>query len=127
VYPKQNPVFSYFIDLNGMKYLELAYLTEQEETSLSAYKRRGVDISSDTEGKIFADPVNKEMNSFDIFTQNISIVKIKLTNPTIESTSTFNTNADIGYIPAYTGTTDDRLLDLRDDIPSCYQAVELLG
>lgn len=127
VYPKQNPAYSFFIDLNGTKYLELAYLTEQHTTQLSAYKHRVVDISTDTEGKIFADPVNKEMNSFDVFAQNISIVKIKLTNPTIESTTSFNTNADLGYIPAYNGIADDKTLDLIDDIPSCYQAIELLG
>lgn len=119
------PVFSKYLANNGDSVLDIAFITDLTAYDLITYKDRPVDAMENTFGSRYDDPSDDEMNSHDIFEQDITVAQIVFgKTPTYQK---YNINADLGYIPAYPGLAENKILDISEEIDDVYQSVTLLG
>lgn len=87
-----------------------------------------LNFNENTEGAIVGDPIAHEVNSHDVFEQNIVLVSYKRKNSSIEFSSCqdYNINADISYLPSYPGLSGEAKL-YNKYAGSEYYNIELLG
>lgn len=129
------PAMSYYVGNDNHQYIDFAFVVEQLSDRVSIKRQTqniSVNLSTDSEGYTYDDIIHNDMNSFDVFNQRIEIVNIDMTmlNEDLLSPTkiiSYQTNADMGYIPSYAGLSVSGPLDIANEIDSCHQAVELLG
>lgn len=87
-----------------------------------------LNFNENTEGAIVGDPIAHEVNSHDVFEQNIVLVNYKRKNSSIDFSSCqdYNINADISYLPVYPGLSGEAKL-YNKYAGSEYYNIELLG
>ena len=103
--------------------LTFAYATELTSRNAAAYAvettPNAVALSA-SDGRTLADPLAVEMNSYDAFGQNVTLVDVKYSagSLVLKSVKDYNTNADIAYIPVYPGYEHEFVM------PSCYGVMD---
>lgn len=108
--------------------LTFAYLVEKDMgAAVNAFTGSGTEISSNSSGAMYRDPIGGEMTSHDVMLQDVEFQKIKLVGTrdvALMSRTRHNLNADMSYIPVYPGLSGEASLCAVEDK---YVKVELLG
>lgn len=88
-----------------------------------------IDFDENTEGALINDPMAPEMNSHDVFNQNVTIVayKHKTSQLAFETIDNFNINADISYIPSYPGISGEIDIYNKYSSKDNYYNIQLMG
>lgn len=89
------------------------------------YSDYEIDAIEGTEGGTFDDKISKQMNSFDLFVQNICTMTTNTKLDKISYTE-HNVNADMSFIPIYPSKTTEFQVKDKNKQYSCYN-IELLG
>lgn len=89
-------------------YMSFAFATEitQDDASKMLVETcESVDFIKNTDGPTIDDPTSSEMNSHDMFMQNVTVLDYALNSngAVFKKSSTYNINADMSYMPAYPG------------------------
>ena len=129
------PAMSYYVGSDAHQYIDFAFVVEQLSDRVSIKRKNeniSVNLSVDSEGYAYDDIMHNEMNSFDVFNQRVEIINIDMTmlNEDLQPPTkiiSYQTNADMGYIPSYAGLSASGPLDIVEEVDQCHQAVELLG
>ena len=101
------------------KTLTFAYLKENHfDESAALVTKSNVDLKSNTSGSTFRDPRSTEMNSHDVFTTDIAVLKCNVLDRSLvkakaagdigdDIQSVHNMNADMSYLPLYPGLSGE--------------------
>lgn len=99
-------VFSYDDEILTFAYLKNKDMTESWNDTLGI----SVELSTNTIGNTYSDPRTNEMNSHDVFTNDIALVQCNIRSNSISKLSEeiqpgskYNMNADMSLIPSYPG------------------------
>ena len=118
---------------NTTRTTKLAFLTQLNDELSNVVEPQStisaIDFYENTEGPVINDPMSYEMNSHDVFNQNVTIVsfKRKTHNLAFMKSENYNINADISYIPSYPGISGEIDIYNKYSSPYNYYNVELLG
>jgi len=122
--------FSY--DRDGT--IAFAYIKEKLLHDVQTILSSRTNLDKNTDGMIFSDPRSAEMNSHDIFTSDVAVVKCTAqTNELHRATkrqavdSVFNMNADMSYLPCYPGVSGEISAYAAELSPTQQLPFQLLG
>ena len=122
----QDIVFSYNSE-EGDENLIFAFETQKSERILPEYKKdKPINQIVMSDGNVFEDATQTEMNSFDTFVDDVMLAKVSIYSKEIrdkKSARSYNTNADISYQPLYPGEDFSYKLKNGKD----YENIQLLG
>lgn len=124
-----NPAVVAYQDNKNDISIDIAFVVDTEANgtiSANAWKSNvSVELPNDSVGYSFNDPIHNEMNSFDVFGRSVQVATIN--GQRFKGIASYQSNADMGYIPSYPGILSSKTLDLSEELSSSHQAVELLG
>lgn len=126
-------VFSHNFTTNTLTFAFLGDLKLENGSNADAYKPSTCDnisLSSSSNGPTIDDPVAKEMNSHDIFTDCVVVANVKpkaLSLEMLGHLKLYNMNADASYLPLYAGKDQTGYIDKMRIAGQPYYSFELLG
>lgn len=118
---------------NTTRTTKLAFLTQLDDELSNVVEPQptisAIDFYENSEGPVIHDPMSYEMNSHDVFNQNVTVVSFrrKTHNLSFIKSENYNINADISYIPSYPGISGEIDIYNKYTSPYDYYNVELLG
>lgn len=125
--PIDDLCFSYDQD----QVITFAHVENQKyEVESNTTVNSAVDLSKNVSGPVYSDPFESEMNSHDIFTENIVFQKLRICQDSIlrdasqNEYTLHNMNADMSYIPSYPGISGETNIEEFITSPVF---IELLG
>ena len=115
---------------SSQSYIDLMFVTSRSHhDEIMMAERWGLSAGDiyDAEGYVYNDPVHESMNSFDLMADQLVVKSICIAGQGSSKEISFQTNTDMGYVPSYTYGKYANVLDIKDDLNSSHQMIELLG